>query len=522
MARPVKSLCIRSAYTSPVMFEDLFGCDYSVTRAIGREHDWIAEHAYFAQLPSIPNLFSQLRNLDLHLYDYGARASADVASLLHPLHTCRAALQGVSSELLSLKICISLIVDFRRWSPMRNSCMSHRGIPTSQSPLITWDTFFHGLEFSKLTEMSVQNLEYEPRVLGNFLRHHASTLKSLHVAQWNCDWTIPSRADLRTLADTAGDSLSLLTVQSVGDEYHGLCDRHNFRNGRLARQRCFYYEVNARTLTNLALNFDMSNDALRLAITHQVDLITSWDRDRIARVYDPNDRRSNLLPHEFDRLSASKHHTLKRQEEPAYRKFMSKMSDEKLHQYGVLKERLLREWRDMIDAGHNAVPRSVFEFRVSPRDLYVFKINGAEGLYSFTRHGFQHLLEVIVDGTRKRVSGRDRETDVLNSLLMEQRPHRTRKSYEDVEDTGLMEGEEFAGYKKVLEDVWWCAGLLYTKRKRSPHLGYWTPPNPWALPFEITVPQQDLCSSLDDIVDEERVDDVAVDRRIQQLRRLKL
>ena len=89
-------------------------------------------------------------------------------------------------------------------------------------------------------------------------------------------------------------------------------------------------------VANLALNFDMSDDALRLAISHQVDLITSHDRDRIARIYDRNDRSTNLLSHEFDRLSAAKHYNLMRQGQQASRKYTSTMSDDRLRQDGAL------------------------------------------------------------------------------------------------------------------------------------------------------------------------------------------
>lgn len=321
-------------------------------------------------------VFNGLQKLDINLYHGDRRSFLDGFVYFHE------ALIAMSPTLKSLSFGL-LRSGNGVWA--RNRCMDHSSLQHYYA-VTDFDAMLLSHTFPQLETLHLRDLTYKPSELGTFLSTHSSTLQQAHVSQWRClPWIMDAEA-MQELRTAAGDSMSVLTLESCGDFHKDLCRSQVL--GELGYDRGigmwkWYWQIPANKLASLLLEENLSQAAVLHAISyvHRVEL-TSYDGRGV--IMEPRRYMYNLGG------AGGYHYTLKDHEFPQHVKRMEQLEVPELARRGSLTEKLLQEYCETHGAQHHGeqCDHDILNLRAGSKccgngEIFVLIINGEPGLYSW-------------------------------------------------------------------------------------------------------------------------------------------
>lgn len=406
---------------------------------------------------SLLHTLSNVQDLDLHLFD-GFLKEGHALSV----HAFSQVLSSMASNLRRLRVVVSTPYEWGGYM-VRVTCLSHtHGGLQDDMLAVRWSSILGEIPFPKITHVHVQNVLWEPRCVGQFLRKHIGTLKHVQISTWSCDVTVLSPSELRCLRQVAGSAISVLTYEQASSEGQQLC----VLNQPIGETRHCYYCIKAEKLAALLLDHNVVVNALVLAICQQVDVRMCDDKSYV---------RGGLH-------IAAEHIKLKDRQYPAYAEAMNDLPASELAQRGETKRQLLVQYQALLIGGDWIPPHSdgffLVDLRQSASRLYAIHIDDKPNLFRYSTNGFERAGFVQKDNAMTPEYRedwipawlRDNITDILNAQFPVPAWAHPVASIADAKDAphDPFEGMSSATYSNMVEGASNDA------------------PSPWHMPYDMT------------------------------------
>lgn len=279
----------------------------------------------------------------------------------------------MSSNLRRLRVVVSTPYEWGGYM-VRATCFSHvHGGLQDTMLAVRWGSILGEISFPEITHVHVQNVLWDCRDAGQFLRKHVGTLKHVQISTWSCKILVPAPSELRCLRQIAGPAISVLTYEQAASEGRQLC----VLNQPMGETRHCYYCIKAEKLAALLLDHNVAISALFLAICQQVDVRMCDDHSFLA---------GGLHV-------AGEHIDLKERQYAGYAEAMNSLSASELVQRGETKRQLLVQQQALLSGGNWILPHSddvvLVGLRQSASRLYAIHIDERPQLFRYSINGFE-------------------------------------------------------------------------------------------------------------------------------------